>query len=300
MPVRNSLDSHRIRASLWVPSAERIARARLTAFMRAVETPAGSRSPPTTTSIASRSSVPRTSGGPSGRSPAFGARWAARVVDDLGKMPGARFFPDARLNFAENLLRRRGTAPAIIFNGEGQRAAHAQPRGAACGGRAMRRGAPRGGHSPGRPRRRLHAEHARDDRRGARRGGDRRRVVVVLAGLRRAGRAGSLRPDRAAGADRRRRLLLRREDARRHAAARRHRRGAPVDRADGDRPVRRATRRRSTRVPRRRRVGGVPRHGRRRRRSSSSRSRSITRSTSCIRPARPASRSASCTAPAAR
>ncbi len=43
-----------------------------------------------------------------------------RVVDDLRKMPGARFFPDARINFAENLLRRRGTNPAIIFNGEGQ------------------------------------------------------------------------------------------------------------------------------------------------------------------------------------
>jgi acetoacetyl-CoA synthetase len=43
----------------------------------------------------------------------------ARVVDDLQKMPGAQFFPDARLNFAENLLRSRGDAPAIIFAGEG-------------------------------------------------------------------------------------------------------------------------------------------------------------------------------------
>ena len=29
------------------------------------------------------------------------------VVVDADKMPGARFFPEARLNFAENLLRRR-------------------------------------------------------------------------------------------------------------------------------------------------------------------------------------------------
>ena len=29
-------------------------------------------------------------------------------------MPGARFFPDARLNFAENVLRRRDDAPAIV------------------------------------------------------------------------------------------------------------------------------------------------------------------------------------------
>jgi len=35
-------------------------------------------------------------------------------------MPGARFFPDARLNFAENLLRRRGSADALVFRGEDQ------------------------------------------------------------------------------------------------------------------------------------------------------------------------------------
>ena len=33
-------------------------------------------------------------------------------------MPGARWFPDARLNFAENLLRRRDDAPALIFSDE--------------------------------------------------------------------------------------------------------------------------------------------------------------------------------------
>jgi acetoacetyl-CoA synthetase len=36
------------------------------------------------------------------------------VVRDLEKMPGATWFPDARLNFAENLLRRRGDQTAII------------------------------------------------------------------------------------------------------------------------------------------------------------------------------------------
>lgn len=34
------------------------------------------------------------------------------------RMPGARFFPDARLNFAENLLRRDDDGPAIVFRGE--------------------------------------------------------------------------------------------------------------------------------------------------------------------------------------
>jgi acetoacetyl-CoA synthetase len=38
-----------------------------------------------------------------------------RVLVDGEKMPGARFFPDARLNFAQNLLRRRDEADAIVF-----------------------------------------------------------------------------------------------------------------------------------------------------------------------------------------
>ncbi len=41
-----------------------------------------------------------------------------RVLVDGDKMPGARFFPDARLNYAENLLRRRDAADAIVFWGE--------------------------------------------------------------------------------------------------------------------------------------------------------------------------------------
>jgi acetoacetyl-CoA synthetase len=33
-------------------------------------------------------------------------------------MPGARWFPEARLNYAENLLRRRDAAPALVFRSE--------------------------------------------------------------------------------------------------------------------------------------------------------------------------------------
>ncbi len=40
------------------------------------------------------------------------------VVDDSAKMPGARWFSGARLNFAENLLRYRDERTAIIFKGE--------------------------------------------------------------------------------------------------------------------------------------------------------------------------------------
>ena len=41
-----------------------------------------------------------------------------QVVDDPGKMPGAKWFPGARLNFAENLLRYRDNRTALIFKGE--------------------------------------------------------------------------------------------------------------------------------------------------------------------------------------
>jgi acetoacetyl-CoA synthetase len=43
-----------------------------------------------------------------------------RVVDDLTKMPGAKWFEGARLNFAENLLRFRDDQTALIFKGETQ------------------------------------------------------------------------------------------------------------------------------------------------------------------------------------
>jgi acetoacetyl-CoA synthetase len=42
------------------------------------------------------------------------------VVVEQDKMPGARWFPGTRLNFAENLLRFRDDQVAIIFVGEGQ------------------------------------------------------------------------------------------------------------------------------------------------------------------------------------
>ena len=42
----------------------------------------------------------------------------ARILIDGDSMLGARFFPDATLNFAENLLSGRGGGDAIIFRGE--------------------------------------------------------------------------------------------------------------------------------------------------------------------------------------
>ena len=46
-----------------------------------------------------------------------------KVVDDLSKFPGAKWFVGARLNFAENLLRYRDNHTAFIFRGENQKSA---------------------------------------------------------------------------------------------------------------------------------------------------------------------------------
>jgi acetoacetyl-CoA synthetase len=45
-------------------------------------------------------------------------RRGERVLVDGDKMPGAQWFPDARFNFAENLLRRRDDETAMVFWGE--------------------------------------------------------------------------------------------------------------------------------------------------------------------------------------
>jgi acetoacetyl-CoA synthetase len=41
-----------------------------------------------------------------------------RKLIDGDKMPGATFFPDAQINFAENLLRKKGVGDALVFRGE--------------------------------------------------------------------------------------------------------------------------------------------------------------------------------------
>src|SRR5512138_2995885 len=44
----------------------------------------------------------------------------SQVVDDLARFPGAKWFPGARLNFAQNLLRYRDDQVAFVFIGETQ------------------------------------------------------------------------------------------------------------------------------------------------------------------------------------
>jgi acetoacetyl-CoA synthetase len=104
---------------LWRPSADSIEASSLTAFRRFLREREGR-------DFADYPSLHRFS---TERPDAF---WAAvwdftgmiaaergdAVLVDAGKMPGARFFPEARLNFAENLLRRRDDATAIVFRAE--------------------------------------------------------------------------------------------------------------------------------------------------------------------------------------
>jgi acetoacetyl-CoA synthetase len=47
----------------------------------------------------------------------IGDKGERRLVNG-DRMPGAQFFPDAKLNYAENLLRRRDEAEAMVFRGE--------------------------------------------------------------------------------------------------------------------------------------------------------------------------------------
>jgi acetoacetyl-CoA synthetase len=103
-------------APLWRPSAERIAQAELTKFSGFV----AERFPEIDLltyealhqwSITNTTDFWRCIWDYSG---VIASRDSDVVVRDLQKMPGATWFPDARLNFAENLLRRRGDQTAIV------------------------------------------------------------------------------------------------------------------------------------------------------------------------------------------
>jgi acetoacetyl-CoA synthetase len=104
---------------LWRPSPERIATANLTAFRQQAEAVAG-RALPDYDALW-RWSVEDTGafwrlmwayGGVIGDGP------GEPSLENPGAMPGARFFPQAKLNFAENLLRRADAADALVFWGE--------------------------------------------------------------------------------------------------------------------------------------------------------------------------------------
>ena len=107
---------------LWTPSPERIAAANVTAFRLAAERRWGVALPDYEAlhawSVAQPeqfwTSVWEGDGVGGG---VIGTR-GERVLVDGHRMPGAKWFPDARLNFAQNLLRSRDAHDAIVFWGE--------------------------------------------------------------------------------------------------------------------------------------------------------------------------------------
>ena len=91
----------------------------------------------------------------------IGAR-GDRVLADGDRMPGARFFPDAELNFAENLLATGlGEGDAIVFRGE-DKAETPPDRGISCAPwcHAAAAAFPLARNRRGRPHRGDDAEHA--------------------------------------------------------------------------------------------------------------------------------------------
>ncbi len=103
---------------LWTPSLARVAGSNLASFMARVEADWGVAVP----------DYPRLHAWSVDRRDQFwrslwdycgvvGERGEGSLVDG-DKMPGARFFPDAKLNFAENLLVRHDETDAIVFCGE--------------------------------------------------------------------------------------------------------------------------------------------------------------------------------------
>ncbi len=103
---------------LWTPSAQQVSSASITDFMAQASARSGQ-------SLSTYAQLHRWS--VDDREAFWSLVWdfcglvgdkGERVLVDGDRMPGARFFPDARLNFAENLLRGAGSSDAIVFKGE--------------------------------------------------------------------------------------------------------------------------------------------------------------------------------------
>jgi acetoacetyl-CoA synthetase len=97
---------------MWTPSAERVAQTAMARFMRE----------------AGKSDYASLHQWSIDQAPEFWSRlWdfcgvigekGGQTLVDGNKMPGAKWFPQGRLNFAQNLLRRRDGAEALVFWGE--------------------------------------------------------------------------------------------------------------------------------------------------------------------------------------
>ncbi|HDJ29214.1 MAG TPA: acetoacetate--CoA ligase [Proteobacteria bacterium] len=112
-----------MKTALWKPSAERIANANLTRFMKYLNDQQG-QSFANYDELYQWSITERANFWESVWD--FGGIIASKPYDNVlvdgDKMPGSKWFTGARLNFAENLLRYRDEQTAMVFKGEQQEA----------------------------------------------------------------------------------------------------------------------------------------------------------------------------------
>ncbi|HEY6484677.1 MAG TPA: acetoacetate--CoA ligase [Steroidobacteraceae bacterium] len=106
-------------SEIWKPSASRIADANLTRFMRCVGARKGLSLHCYADLYAWSVARPGEFWEELARFTGVQADWGTGpALVDPQRMPGAQFFPHARLNFAENLLRFRDDQPALVFRNE--------------------------------------------------------------------------------------------------------------------------------------------------------------------------------------
>ncbi|HEY2037364.1 MAG TPA: acetoacetate--CoA ligase [Steroidobacteraceae bacterium] len=104
---------------MWRPSAARVADSNLTRFAACVSARKGLRLDGYEQVYAWSVSHPEEFWTELARFADVRADWGAGpVLENRARMPGARFFPNARLNFAANLLRHDGDRAAIVFVNE--------------------------------------------------------------------------------------------------------------------------------------------------------------------------------------
>ncbi len=106
---------------LWQPSEDRVCQTNITAFIEAAEDD-------WSTSIGDFEGLYKFSIEQSKKfwqslidfSGVSAETWGTVVLENPDQMPGAVWFPEAKLSYAENLLRRRDNADALVFWGEDQ------------------------------------------------------------------------------------------------------------------------------------------------------------------------------------
>ena len=106
-------------SEIWRPSAQRIAASNLTTFISCVNTRLGLSLQGYADLYAWSVLQPQQFWTELARFADVRAEWGrGPALEHPERMPGARFFPDTKLNFAENLLRYRDEHPAVVFTNE--------------------------------------------------------------------------------------------------------------------------------------------------------------------------------------